>query len=362
MKIVHVFWSLHFGGIENMLVNLANAQSTLGVEVNIILTDKGSESIMLNSISKEVNVYCLNRNRGSKYIGFIIKLNLLLQDLAPDAIHLHDSRFYGMIWSNKLSRVASVTLHALPTGSVRRGGLLFRLFPILNINAPGLVTYLDKIPQKFCISEAVRQLLWDNYHIESKVIINGINTKSFKQRNLEKFKEQFKIIQVSRLVHDKKGQDLLVKAAIMLKGTIDVTFIGDGPSRNYLQNLVTKNKAERYIHIIGSQTQSYLKSHLCDYDLFIQPSRWEGFGLTVAEAMSACLPVLVSSGQGPAEVTKGEKYGWVFENDNIEDLILKIKWIHDNYDVALQKAKNARVYTVETFDILETAKQYIESY
>ena len=67
--------------------------------------------------------------------------------------------------------------------------------------------------------------------------------------------------------------------------------------------LTAELHAETYVRFLGKQTQDYVAAHLTDYDLFVQPSRWEGFGLTVAEAMAAGVPVLVSEGQGPAEVT-----------------------------------------------------------
>ena len=35
MKVVHIFWSLAYGGIETMLVNIANAQAVEGAEVNL---------------------------------------------------------------------------------------------------------------------------------------------------------------------------------------------------------------------------------------------------------------------------------------------------------------------------------------
>lgn len=40
IKIVHVFWALGFGGIETMLVNIANAQVKLGADVHIILINE----------------------------------------------------------------------------------------------------------------------------------------------------------------------------------------------------------------------------------------------------------------------------------------------------------------------------------
>ena len=37
MKVTHIFWSLGFGGIETMLVNIANEQAKAGAEVSIII-------------------------------------------------------------------------------------------------------------------------------------------------------------------------------------------------------------------------------------------------------------------------------------------------------------------------------------
>lgn len=96
--------------------------------------------------------------------------------------------------------------------------------------------------------------------------------------------------------------------------------------------------------------------------MFVQASRWEGFGLTVAEAMSANVPVLVSSGQGPAEVTCGSKFGWIFENGNAEDLATQIDYIRNHYNEALNKAKAALSYVRNTYDVSATAKKYLESY
>ena len=118
-----------------------------------------------------------------------------------------------------------------------------------------------------------------------------------------------RIVMVSKLNHEKKGQDLLIKAAVGLKGLVHVDLIGDGSSREYLQQLIQELYVEELISLLGTKSQPYITAHLADYDLFVQPSRWEGFGLTVAEAMAAKVPVLVSAGQGLAEVTCGDKFG-----------------------------------------------------
>lgn len=346
MKVAHIFWSLSFGGIETMMINIANAQALLNADVHIVLLNNLYEEELLKKIDKRVTVHLINRKAGSKGVSFIFRLNRLLEKMAPDAIHLHLSKFYKLIWSEKL----------------RRGDILLRLFPFFSLKDTGNVVFIDQIPKVFAISEAVKDELLQKYGINSAVVNNGIMTRSFKHRSSKKPGEQLSVIMVSRLEHEKKGQDLLIRAAAALQGKIHVTFVGDGSSRMFLEQLAIELKADQWISFLGSRTQAYIAEHLCEYDLFVQPSRREGFGLTVAEAMASKVPVLVSNGQGPAEVTCGDKYGWLFENGDSDKLMEQIDYIVKHYDEALIKAEKALQYVCDIYDVSVTARMYLKLY
>ena len=158
-KIVHVFWSLTFGGIETMLINIANAQAEMGVDVSVIIVNDLIEPMLLHSLNRKVHVYLIKRKVGSRNVLPILRLNMILLSLRPDAIHLHESDLFGCLWFKKLSRVASVTLHALPSGMVRRRNLLSRLLHRRSYEEKGNVEHLDKIPRVFSISNAVHNML-----------------------------------------------------------------------------------------------------------------------------------------------------------------------------------------------------------
>lgn len=364
MKVTHIFWSLGFGGIETMLINIANAQAEAGAKVSIIIINDLCEESLVNALRKDVKLCRLNRKLHSKGFGFILKLNRELRCLNPDIIHLHASMFYKMIWNRKYSREACSTLHDLPTGSVRRGGLLADLICKLVGHKQGYsnVVNINRIPKVFAISNAVQEALWRDYHVKSAVVCNGIVTKRFNQRLNQMPSTTFRIVMVSRLEHNKKGQDLLIEAAAQLRSRVSVDFIGAGSSMDYLQSLVQQLHIEEYVHFLGEQTQDYIAAHLFDYDLFVQPSRWEGFGLTVAEAMAAHVPVLVSEGQGPAEVTCGNRYGWLFANGNARALAEQIDYIISHYEEAMDKADKARVYVQNVYDVSITARKYLHEY
>ena len=118
MKVVHIFWSLGFGGIETMLINIANEQASQNADVNIIIINDFYEDELIKKINSNVKVHLLHRKCGSRGFLFVLRLNFLLYKIAPDIIHLHMSKFYTLLWGKKLRHAAVATLHALASGSL----------------------------------------------------------------------------------------------------------------------------------------------------------------------------------------------------------------------------------------------------
>src|SRR5690606_31369506 len=139
----------------------------------------------------------------------------------------------------------------------------------------------------------------------------------------------FRIIQVSRLDAEKKGQHIAIEALKLLMerntSNIVLDFIGAGTSYDALKKQVKDNNLESYAHFLGLRDRDYIYKQLKNYDLLIQPSFYEGFGLTIVEAMAAKIPVLVSNIDGPIEIVQNGKYGFFFECGNALELSSKIE-------------------------------------
>ena len=103
------------------------------------------------------------------------------------------------------------------------------------------------------------------------------------------------------------------------------------------------------------------KKHLKDYDLLVQPSIYEGFGLTVAEAMAAQLPVLVSDIEGPMEIIDQGKYGLFFKANDQESLANALSGILERgFDEHL--VEDAMHYVKSKYDVSVTAEKYVNQY
>jgi len=100
-----------------------------------------------------------------------------------------------------------------------------------------------------------------------------------------------RILCVGRL-HRQKGFDLLLEALAALRDRdFSVCIVGEGDERAALEDLVRKHGLEDRVRLVGAlpATRTFHQA-----DLLISPSRYEGFPLTLLEAIEAGLPALVS--------------------------------------------------------------------
>ena len=308
MKILHIIYGLTIGGTESMLVDIINRQCVKH-EVHLIVLNKYYSQSLIDKLSPNIRLHLINRKRKSRNPWPIIKMNLLVWSIYPDIIHTHNENIskYLFFMPAPMCRTCHSTGNDL--NDYKRYNVIIS------------------------ISESVHKDLKERLGIESLVVKNGIDCSVIKTKN-EDTNELFKIVQVGRLIIHHKGQDILIKACKQLINegikNIHLDIIGEGHDKNRLIQLINKLDVHNYITLIGSQKREYVYQHLCDYDLFVQPSRFEGFGLTVAEAMAAQIPVLVSNIEGPLEIIENGNFGFSFIMGNVEDCARQIKRIYNN--------------------------------
>ena len=189
MKICHLIFSLPVGGIENLLIDVANEESST-CEVVIMIINNNYNQDALKRISQNVQVVFINREEGNKWnLIYLFKLWYFLFRCKPDIIHTHFSKTILFIFPFKYKCV--VTIH--------------------QIGEP--LKYLHMYRKVFSISKAVKRDIKRRRGVDSRLIYNGIRFSDFLRRSNYEFSanSQFRIIQIGRLVHSQKGQDVLIK-------------------------------------------------------------------------------------------------------------------------------------------------------
>ncbi|MBE2260098.1 MAG: glycosyltransferase family 4 protein [Rhodobacteraceae bacterium] len=346
MRVLHFLWGLQKGGAENLAVDLANQQS-LDHEVILLVGNDCVDPAVRGQLDRSVRFVHLGRPAGSRNPYWIIRLLLTIHRLRPEVIHSHtrDLALLGRF----IFRPMIVTVHSINMDLARS---------------------LSRYTRVCCISEAVLADVRRRYpalnlrQVDNGIVVSKIATTANRAHQIV-----LRAVQVSRLVHEIKGQDLLVRAlaavnAKHLSPAMTIDFIGDGQSLGYLSQLAEELGVREHCNFLGALNRENVYAHLCDYDLLVQPSRYEGFGLTVAEGMAAGIPVLVSDIEGPMEIIRHGEYGYYFESNNVASLANALGTVIEDIrsGVAKQRSIAARRCVEENYGLQRTSAQYCAIY
>ena len=162
---------------------------------------------------------------------------------------------------------------------------------------------------------AVGSLLQRKYQrrlpdIKVEVITPGILLQvrpTATQSERELSEEEFSIFMFGRGSFEDfalKGYDILGKAVSLLERKFELTFVGaaqDEQRKIETWFLEETNISRNQLTIRGFCSHEEMKTMLHEADVVVMPSRTEGFGLVALEAISAGVPVLVSSETGIAK-------------------------------------------------------------
>jgi len=129
-------------------------------------------------------------------------------------------------------------------------------------------------------------------------------------------KNKINLVTVGRVTVP-KGQDLIIKMAIELKrrGISFVWYlIGPGEQiwQQYLGAAGNPNLSDCIV-FLGGMENPYPYMKCCD--LYVQPSRWEGYGMAVNEALACGVPILVSDIPAFHEQVVDGENGWIVPLD-----------------------------------------------
>jgi len=345
MKIMHILWELQYGGAETMTIDIINRQC-LENEVTLLIGNRNIDRDLLSKINPLIKIIKINRPHKSKNLFYILKLNYLLLFSNTDIIHCQMDniiKYYPLYF---LKNNLCLTVHCV------------------NLGYKGI----HKYKHIFAISEEVKESVRKQTGIEATVVYNGIEINEFNREKNNTPKSNFIIVQIGRLDHFHKGQHLTLRAIHRLithynYTDIHLDIIGEGDSEKLLRDLSNQLKINEYVTFCGKKTKDYIQNNLSKYDLLVQPSFWEGFGLTIIEAMSAMTPTLISNVDGMKTASFNGDYTYTFQSGSVEDYAEKIYQIIHSPAVEREKlAQNAYKYTCDHFDISKTVDNYLKYY
>lgn len=294
--IAHGVLSLDVGGLERIVVALARESAEPSM---VICVERPGD------LAGEANVRCLDKPPG-RDAAYIDRAEALLRELQPRVVHTHQ---IGAAWylapaAKRLGLRVIHTEHGNPFARSLSHWQSLKLRLLMRQTAKAIDVFT-------CVSPdiAVAVTRWGTVPKHKvRVIPNGIVLVPPTRGRLDMRKqlgiaaEAFVIGSVGRL-NEVKRQDLLLHAVSQSGTNATVLLVGDGPEQASLERLAEALK----LRVIFAGYQPLPIDYLEAMDVFTLTSRSEGFPVSLLEAWSVKLPVVVSNVGGlPAIIRNGE--------------------------------------------------------
>ena len=129
------------------------------------------------------------------------------------------------------------------------------------------------------------------------------------------FRSNSIILSVGSL-ENQKGFDMAIEAADILRRHhigFEWFILGEGKERDNLQKKINSSNLKGYVHLCGIRKNPYPYYKFCD--LYVQPSRHEGYGLAVEEARILECCIIVTDFAGAKEQIKHQLTGSIINFD-----------------------------------------------
>lgn len=230
----------------------------------------------------------------------------------------------------------------------------------------------DKLSNRLCfqhasarvaISTPIKNKLeikgWGKVEIIADAFSKHIPSPEVTQIFKEDFHDKFLVGHAGSLVDRTKGQRVLLAAAKLLEKelpSMHFVFLGDGSDKELLHK-----ESAGLSNVTWLGFKENIGDYLAAFDIFAFPSRNEGLGSVILEAMYIGVPVIASDAGGIPDIVIHEKTGLLFSSGNVLQLTDRLKTLYSSEK--LRKKLKAEAYTqVKDYAPELMAKKYFDIY
>jgi len=361
MNHVSIFmYDLGIGGTEKVMINLANFLSQNNFKVSLILV--GSNTTLMKELSPEVSVLAFKRKHiPSCFIDLVKyvrsnKIDSFIANIWPLTIFTVLASLFSWGFWKKVYLIEHCHLEK----QFASYNFIFRFFMQISIFA--LYRFSAKV---IAVSHGVKKDLSVHKGVNENhivVIHNPVDLKfsinDYNEISINEWRSfpSAKFISVGTL-NTQKNYSYLLDALAVLKD-LDFEFkhliLGEGPTRKFLENKISRLGLEENVYLPGSVDQPI--NLVKEADTFILSSQYEGFGLVIVEALAAGTTVVSTDCEsGPAEILLDDEYGFLAPLDKPNEFAEKILQGYSN-----QLNPSKLIKRSEEFTIKKVGPKYIK--
>jgi glycosyltransferase involved in cell wall biosynthesis len=315
MKIIRISTLLHFGGLEQRLVNLSKVQDN-NEWIFCAIGSGGTASEQILNNGKQVILLNLSYSIPSRQA--IKGLIDLFKIEKPDVVHTSgaEANFHGII-SAKIAGIKTIVAEEI--GIPNQSRLVKFVFSGLYIFSSSVIANSNQV------GEYLRK---ENKVSEKKlqIIPNPVPDSNLNQiASSSDF--CFHLVTVSRLKAVKNIKGILEVISILFSEGAKIKFslIGDGDEQESLEACVVSLGLDNIVEFKGYHLNPW--STVEEANLFILNSNSEGFSNALAEAMAMGIPCLATRVGAAEDLISDGENGWLVPPNDNQALHEKLRYI-----------------------------------
>ena len=227
---------------------------------------------------------------------------------------------------------------------------------------------IEKSDGVTCVSNYLKETTEKTFKIdkEMEVIHNFIDTERYRRissnrRSIDFIDKDDKVIMHISNFRPVKRIDNIIRVFYSVSREVKskLILIGDGPDICKIRDMVSELGLEDKVKFLGIQENIIPLLNISD--LYMLPSKSEGFGLSALEALSCEVPVIGTNIGGLKEVVQHGKSGFIFDPEDIDSMIEAAVKILSSDDARIQMGGEARK-RAKLFDGRVIVPQYLKYY
>jgi len=270
--------------------------------------------------------------------------------------HLVCHGFDGVLVSVHADRVQTNLARYLPRSMLR----LMIVHNITPATYAAAVAIRDHVHATVCVSRRIRDDLVERHGFESNtthVIHNAVDLPTSLPARRRHANEPLRLLSLGRIEDQAKGVLWLPDILARLPGDVHLTVAGDGPDLQRLRQ-ASALLAGR-VRFLGRIPPTEVPALIANHDVLVAPSRFEGFMLTLAEAMAAgCVPV-VSRIRGVTDAVVNDGVtGLLFPVGDIEAAADAIRRLRDDPTLWQAMSRDGPTTMRMRFSVEQLARDY----
>ncbi len=347
------FYLPHVGGVEKYTASLARALVEGGDEVIVVTTASGAERPLEESPYEGLTVFRLpsfgllgGRFPLPRKNAAYRRVRNMLRNASIDYVVVNTRFYLHSLEGLRLARDHRVKPVLIEHGSAHLtmgGGLVDKA---VEAYEHFLTPFVKRFHPDFYAVSQMGCVWLEHFGVAScGVLSNSIDAESFRSLSTGRdFRGECGVSDgslacafVGRFVPE-KGVACVLEAARMLQQRPDVTFFlaGDGPMRSDIEEAKLSN-----LHYVGRLSEGDVAALLETADVFVLPSRSEGFSTSLLECAATSTPPIVTHVGGVDELVPTAEYGCVISAASADEVVSCIERFAD--DETLAPAMGARL-------------------